>query len=173
MKTFLISDTHFSHSNIIKYCNRPFLSVDRMNEQLVENWNSVVSPEDTVYHLGDFAFGDPTKWLERLNGKIVLILGNHDKEKSFNGKIEIHKNLILEKDGIKILLIHYPIHQEHHKDKLPKNIEWHYCFHGHIHNSIKRESDPDNILNVSVEMINYTPILIEEAISQCQNLKTS
>ena len=52
------SDTHFSHCNIIKYCNRPFKDVDEMNKILIQNWNNVVRPDDIVWHLGDFALGD-------------------------------------------------------------------------------------------------------------------
>lgn len=76
------SDTHFGHANIIKYCKRPFESVDAMNEQLISNWNAVVGKDDHVFHLGDFAFGNPSTWKsirERLNGKIYLIIGNHDE----------------------------------------------------------------------------------------------
>ena len=57
MNTWLISDTHFDHANIIKYCNRPFKDVDEMNNTIWQNWNSVVDADDIVYHLGDFALG--------------------------------------------------------------------------------------------------------------------
>ena len=56
-KTFFISDLHFNHENIIKYCNRPFPNVDKMNSSIINNWNSVVSKDDVVYFLGDFMFG--------------------------------------------------------------------------------------------------------------------
>ena len=55
---WVTSDTHFNHANIIKYCNRPFSSVEEMNETIIANWNKVVSEDDMVYHLGDFALGD-------------------------------------------------------------------------------------------------------------------
>ena len=58
MSIFLTSDTHFNNDNIIKYCNRPFFNHKDMNEALIANWNSVVKPEDTVYHLGDFIIAD-------------------------------------------------------------------------------------------------------------------
>lgn len=79
-KIFFTSDTHFGHANIIKFCKRPFLNVDDMNEALVENWNKVVPEDGIVFHLGDFAFGGSNVWNEitpRLNGQIHLILGNH------------------------------------------------------------------------------------------------
>lgn len=77
------SDTHWFHSSVLRYSNRPFADVTEMDEALIENWNSVVKPKDTVYHLGDVAFGKRSKiktLLERLNGHKHLILGNHDRE---------------------------------------------------------------------------------------------
>jgi calcineurin-like phosphoesterase family protein len=79
---FFTSDTHFGHQNIIKYCNRPFDSVDHMNEMLIHNWNSVVHEEDLVFHLGDVALGPWEAWnsiLTRLNGTKILVVGNHDR----------------------------------------------------------------------------------------------
>lgn len=76
------SDTHFGHGNIIKYTNRPFKSCKEHDSTLVENWNSVVQPEDTIYHLGDFGFGSPgflNSILKQLNGNIHIVWGNHDK----------------------------------------------------------------------------------------------
>ena len=77
------SDTHFNHANIIKYCNRPFASVEEMNEKLIENWNSVVGKDDLTWCLGDFCLGPDQKkhipeLVSKLNGRINLILGNHD-----------------------------------------------------------------------------------------------
>lgn len=78
---FIVSDTHFSHKNIIKFCGRPFANADEMNEGLIEKWNSVVKPIDTVLHLGDVGFNYSSlfKIIPRLNGQgKMLILGNHD-----------------------------------------------------------------------------------------------
>lgn len=101
---YFSSDHHFSHGNIILYANRPFLKhsdtyiddngnirwnskytstvrAEEMNNCLISDWNKVVkSDEDTVYHLGDFSFGDPYHILRRLNGRIIIIPGNHDKD---------------------------------------------------------------------------------------------
>ena len=80
-RVFFTSDTHFHHANIINFCGRPFKNVEVMNETLIANWNSVVGPDDIVFHLGDFCLGGSAEWaniLNRLNGKIYLIVGNHD-----------------------------------------------------------------------------------------------
>ena len=72
-KTFFTSDTHFYHSNIIRFCNRPFANVEQMNESMIRNWNSVVGQDDEVFHLEDFCLGGSAEWakiLDRLNGHI-------------------------------------------------------------------------------------------------------
>ncbi len=80
-KVFYIADTHFGHANIIKHCNRPFESADEMDNTLIENWNNVVGKDDIVIVVGDFAFkgATHTEYLAKLNGKIYLVRGNHDK----------------------------------------------------------------------------------------------
>ena len=88
---FFTSDTHFNHTNIIQYCQRPFKSTDEMNEAMIDNWNSIVGEDDTVFHLGDFCLGGAAEWnkiLNRLNGRIYLILGNHDLKNIRQGFIE-------------------------------------------------------------------------------------
>jgi len=80
MGIWFTSDTHFYHKNIIKFTNRPWNTVEEMNNALINNWNEVVKPNDTVFHLGDFAFTSNGNWkklINELNGKIYLILGNH------------------------------------------------------------------------------------------------
>ena len=79
MKTFFTADHHFGHANIIKYTNRPFTNIEEQDRILIQNWNSVVGPNDMVYYLGDFCFRDFNKYFHALNGKIIFIEGNHDK----------------------------------------------------------------------------------------------
>lgn len=79
---WLTSDTHFGHARIIEYCDRPFANVGSMDAYLINNWNQVVKPDDTVFHLGDFCMGDPKKYLKELNGNKVFLLGDHDKNMS-------------------------------------------------------------------------------------------
>ena len=84
-KIYLISDTHFNHANIIKYCNRPFSDVEEMNKTIIKDWNNVVRYNDTVYFLGDLILSKNKGKRARelinsiLNGNITIIKGNHDK----------------------------------------------------------------------------------------------
>ena len=116
-KVFFTSDTHFGHSNIIKYCQRPFNSAEHMDKVLINNWNEVVSPQDIVFHLGDFCFGSDKEWikiLQRLNGTKYLILGNHDLKKIVNSNqikdyfADINMQMRVVVDKQKMLLNHYP-----------------------------------------------------------------
>ena len=113
--TFFTSDTHFNHTNIIRFCNRPFRNVDEMNETIVANWNATIGMDDTVFHLGDFCLGGAAEWtrlLDRLNGRIYLILGNHDLKnirQGFLGRFEhVAMQMRIEIGKRKIYLCHYP-----------------------------------------------------------------
>lgn len=139
MKTYVTSDLHLGHKNIQKFCPATrghYEDVDHMNEEMVREWNEVVNPEDLVYILGDVAFmsGDKAAaFLRRMNGRKILIEGNHDrkqlKDKNFRECFEeIHKYLDINYDGRKVVMFHYPIH-----------LEWDQAhrgsihFHGHLH----------------------------------------
>ena len=113
--TFFTSDTHFNHANIIEFCHRPFRNVEKMNETLIANWNNVIGPDDIVFHLGDFCLGGAAEWnkvLDRLNGKIYLILGNHDLKnirQGFTQRFEhVAMQMRIEIGKRKIYLCHYP-----------------------------------------------------------------
>jgi calcineurin-like phosphoesterase family protein len=160
---WLISDTHFGHTNIIKYANRPFESVEEMDEALVENWNSVVKQGDKVYHLGDVTMNSKSlDIMPRLNGRKVLIKGNHDIQKlkfyiphfyDIRGSHELNN----------YLLTHIPVH-ESQKYRFNANI------HGHLHDSLI--NDPFYV-NVSVEQIGYTPIAFDEIDARIRGLNGS
>lgn len=112
---FFTSDTHFWHSNIIKYCNRPFMDIEEMNEEIIKRWNDKIEKNDLVFHLGDFAFCGPSQYktlLERLNGKIILILGNHDWRNIKEGYMSkfdgIYQQLRIKVDDQRIYLNHFP-----------------------------------------------------------------
>ena len=98
-KVFFTSDTHFYHGNIIRFCNRPFKDVEVMNETIISNWNITVGQDDIVFHLGDFCLGGSAEWtkiLDRLNGKIYLIMGNHDLKNIRQGYIDRFEHVAMQ-----------------------------------------------------------------------------
>lgn len=113
---FFTSDLHFCHSNILKFCSRPFNSIEEMDEALIANWNSVVRENDIVFDLGDFAFAPNWRWkeiLERLNGVHYLIMGNHDVTRYPGDSImslfhKVSQQMLLKIDNRKVYLNHYP-----------------------------------------------------------------
>lgn len=118
-KVFFTSDTHFSHGNVMRFCHRPFRCTEEMDTAMVENWNRVVDDESIVFHLGDFAFGNLSRWEEirsRLKGSIVLLLGNHDMRafasggSRFSALFEhVAQQMLIEVEHQKIYLNHYPL----------------------------------------------------------------
>lgn len=156
---YIISDTHFAHFNIIGYCDRPFSSAEEMDETMIANWNRIVKPDDTVYHLGDFAFGRGSRekipeYVERLNGNIVLTRGNHDRQTNTwykrAGFAEIIGKPWEYEKGV--IFSHAP---QPNKDNI--NI------HGHIHNLY--HIHPNRLyVNMSVEVIDYTPVILENVL---------
>lgn len=109
------SDTHFYHENIIHFCNRPFKDVAEMNETLIRNWNETVPEDGIVFHLGDFCLGGSQYWndiLYRLNGKIYLILGNHDMKNIRQGFMKrfeyVTQQMTICVGGQSIILNHNP-----------------------------------------------------------------
>jgi len=160
MATFITSDTHFNHKNIIRYCNRPFVCIEEMNAILIYNWNEVVGPEDTVYHLGDLFFGSRTKAeviLDQLNGSITLVLGNHDrhrKQLAFFKEMGIYtcKTFRMVLDGHELLMVHEP------EGRAEKGS---ILLHGHTHCTMPRTAAG---VDVGVDAWNYTPTTFEKVI---------
>ncbi len=153
MNRWFISDTHFSHANIIGYTGRPFQSVSEMNEKLIANWNALVEPQDVVFFLGDFGLGTThflTSLCARLHGNKVCIRGNHDGTPAKMHTIGF--TLVLESAFIKIgrhqiELVHIP------SQPAPS----HFQLHGHVHE--KRPNKlVDRQLNLSVEVWDYKPV---------------
>jgi len=161
-KTYITSDLHLDHKNIIKYCDRPFISTKDMNDTLVNNWNRIVRKKDIVYYLGDLAYGKGSKstddWLSKLNGKIIFIMGNHDK----SDKIKIHDSYTLDYKGNKFFLTHRP-------EDVPKDWKgWAIC--GHHHNN-KLEEYPfinkkNKRVNISTELTKFRPVDMDELIKK-------
>jgi calcineurin-like phosphoesterase family protein len=127
---FFTADTHFGHDKIIEYCNRPFRSVEEMDKEMIFRWNELIKSNDRVFHLGDFCFGDPKRYLDRLNGDIILLRGSHDHEDKYFAKDSI-MNVSFSDDeyGHKrwIILCHYSMrswYRSHYAS-------WHLFGHHH------------------------------------------
>jgi calcineurin-like phosphoesterase family protein len=189
MSRFHISDTHFGHKNIISYCERPFTDFHHMDEIMVQNWNSVVGPNDVVYHHGDVAMGDFKRWndiLTSLNGYKVLIIGNHDRVFSANkDKIidrywddyanwfdEIYDNYVGHKmiDGTVVNLSHFPYDGDSHDaDRYTEQRlldDGNVLIHGHTHSSevISRSARDTLQIHVGVDAHNFAPVPEESII---------
>lgn len=169
-KLFFTADTHFGHANIIKYCNRPFSSVEEMDETLIRNWNSVVPADAVVFHLGDFCLDTKERWediFKRLNGKEkILITGNHDEHKIANGFDPgftlVTEQMLIEIDGQPVLLKHVPL------SDLDSNV---WQLFGHIHSGPRSSEvkDPSklqpilpNQYDVGVDNNDYRPVSFQE-----------
>ena len=138
---YITSDTHFFHENIIKFCRGQYSCIEEMNESLIKAWNRTVSPQDTVYHLGDFAFGNDMEAIERLikrlKGRITLIAGNHDtpaKLKMYQKYFKIACFYQIDD----VILTHYPVHASMLADNSPRSASAteRYNIHGHCHGGI-------------------------------------
>ncbi len=142
MKTYIGSDFHWGHTNIMKFCPQSRArfknDVNYMNEQMVLEWNQIVEPEDLVYMLGDVAFlpaQKATEYMRRCNGRKILVQGNHDRkilnDPSFRGCFdEVHHYLDITYNGTKVVMFHYPIAEfdQQHRGAIH--------FHGHLHGGV-------------------------------------
>lgn len=158
MKFFAIADLHFGHANIIKYCNRPYANTDEMDRILIKNWNETVSNNDTVLVLGDVGFGSKeyiASIIKQLNGKKILIMGNHDNwsEQTYKdmGFHTVSRFPILWNDFY--LLSHAPL--------ILSETTPYFNLYGHVHND-SRYVDTATSKCVSVERIGYRPFFLFE-----------
>lgn len=165
---FFTSDTHFFHERIITLCHRPFVTVEAMNDALIERWNAKVSKSDLVYHLGDFALKctaqDAEGILDRLNGQIILIRGNHetvaDQVKHRFAAVKDYDEIGVKDNDAhggkrRITLLHYAMrvwNASHHGS-------WH--LYGHSHGSLS--DDPHSLsFDVGVDCWGFAPLSYQE-----------
>ncbi len=152
------ADPHFGHENIIKYCNRPFKNVKIMDQTIIRNHNGRVGSNDDVYILGDFSLKpkryreDYRKIVSKLNGKLHLIMGNHDiKDPTFYIDVGFHSVHYPYFEVKEFICVHDPSISTINSDKK------FLC--GHIHNLFLKIK---NCLNVGVDIHNFNPISIDE-----------
>ncbi len=167
-RIFFISDTHFYHRNVIEYCNRPFKDELEMNRIMIDNWNNTVTDEDTVYFLGDFALRHNVEEVykdigKQLKGHILFIRGNHDKSRNIMNRYfnVIEMGSVLEYKGYNFILSHHPLYNA----QIPEGF---VNIHGHIHDKALSRSQYDlkRHINVSADVINFTPILLDDIIKE-------
>ena len=186
MTLFLSSDHHWGHENILKWRDA-YDTLDEMNEDLVTRWNETVSPEDSVYYLGDLVMGqraDTLQWVSRLNGLIYLVPGNHDhvhpmhmekRNEAWQDKwsqmyIDAGIEAIMPTTNffswgeISFLLCHFPFEGDHTDEERytewrPEPIGADFLLHGHVHDLWKRNG---NQINVGVDVWDFRPVSIDE-----------
>lgn len=194
MTTFFTADQHFGHANILKYeadsrkndQGETFFTVEQMNEAIVDRWNAVVGPDDTVYSLGDFSYKLHTigEYLPHLNGRVILITGNHDpffkrcatdrvdeaRELAIEaGFADLHMQHVIEIEGVgPVKLSHFPylpttpddeafLRYEHLRPEPTGEV---LLLHGHIHSQwlMRQYRSRPPMLNVGVDMHGLKPI---------------
>lgn len=180
---FFTSDLHFRHGNIIKYCNRPFETVQEQTEKLIENWNKTVPDTAIVFILGDFAFASKNQQktiLQKLTGKKYLVLGNHDQnipEEEFEGIYDlVEVSIKVGENWETFILSHRPLLCWEGSDKGV------YMLSGHIHSSNIRKEGCQNgdielwetmagrlCWDVGVDNNDYKPISVEEVLEKIKN----
>lgn len=175
-RNFYISDTHFGHSGIIRYDNRPFMTVEEMDETIIQRWNDVVSDIDMVYVLGDFSWykeEETLKILDRLSGRKVLIKGNHDRisPKVARKFMRVCDYLEIKDNGQRVILSHYPMpfwngqfrNTVHLYGHVHNSHQWNIC--EHLRMELRQLQDiPLRMYNVGcmMEWIDYTPSTLAE-----------
>lgn len=170
-KVWFTSDLHFWHKNICKYCNRPFETMEEMHEALINNWNSVVKEDDTVFLLGDMGFCGYDKLeplMSQLNGKKYLIQGNHDSDKIvfrlyeaniIEGYYKMHEVTIIgdeECPDQQLTLCHFPMIDWPNKERGA------WMVHGHQHQLPETPSCSVMHWDVGVDKNNLKPVSFEQ-----------
>lgn len=165
-KVFICSDTHFGHFNIIKYCNRPWPTVDLMNSAIIKRWNETIGEDDIVIFLGDFlfaknrdAFVETQRFAAALHGHKIIVKGNHDYKKfryvDAGFTFETYQDYWLGD----IYLCHSPFDL----DNVSK--EARHIFYGHVHNNLI-ENPPRNSTNVCLDANEFTPLDITNQLNE-------
>ncbi len=163
---YFTSDLHFGHRGIIEMQNRPFENVQQMNQVLLQNYNAVVGRQDTVYILGDIShhltLDSANEWIGKLNGRKILVKGNHDKEYKRELFEEICDFKTVSLNGNYFALMHYPMLS------WPKKNSGSIQLHGHIHAgeeyNLQNLADGIRRYDVGVDANDYYPVSIKKIL---------
>jgi len=164
MSVWFTSDHHFGHGNIIGYCDRPFGDAHEMNVKMSNYWNEVIMPDDIVYHLGDFSFHSD-KYIDRLNGRVVLVKGNHDNKRHWKCFDLAVDGIALKLAEFKCFLTHWPIEvgwkYNHTSPELHLLDVYDFIICGHVHEKWKVKGKN---VNVGVDVWDFKPIHVDELV---------
>ncbi len=166
-RQFISADYHLGHGNIIKYCNRPFKSLEEMNETIIRRHNERIKPEDFFFHNGDFCFKNTNEskgegvrskaqeWNSRLNGNKIFIKGNHDKNNSMQ---TIIKSCIITFAGKDYNMCHNPNDAD---------FRFEINLTGHVHQNWRfKRYNRTKLINVGVDVWNFYPRTIDELLNE-------
>ena len=168
-RRWVIADLHFNHTNVIKYDNAPFESVEEMNATIIRNWNNTVAKDDIVYVLGDFTLSRRTEFISEmcgsLNGHKVLVMGNHDTRKpadyvNCGFRTAIRKPILVDP---RVVLSHEPPAEEDIFFGMK------YIF-GHVHINPCAADKYGNCRCVSAARVNYTPVDLDQLLKEMDPL---
>lgn len=172
-KVFLTSDLHFGHDREFIWKARGFNSIEEMNEAYVSRWNDTVCDEDDVYVLGDLMLGDTSniEYLKRLNGKIHIVLGNHDTTTRKNLYEELPNVVEIEKVGIALkykkhhfIMTHYPMLTGNLEKESLKQMNLN--LYGHTHQTSNFYNDMPFMYHVGVDSHSGYPVLLDNIIEE-------
>jgi calcineurin-like phosphoesterase family protein len=158
MSVFFTADTHFGHRGILGMCSRPFDDIESHDRALIDSWNAIVTPGDTVYHLGDFAYRcgpqQTRRIFDQLHGEKHLVRGNHDfkNETPRLGWASIHDLTEVTVDGTTFVLSHYGLRTWRNMRRGAVQL------YGHSHGRLPGTSQ---CLDVGVDPMGYTPVCVD------------
>lgn len=164
---YYLGDTHFGDERIMKLAKRPYFSSEEMDNDILRKWNRKVKCDDTVYILGDFAVDDSSAQIvSQLNGRKILLLGNHDNVLSLATLIKFDnvKTITTIKDnGRSVCLCHYPLLS------YDRSVYGGYHVFGHIHNNendlaYSLQKKLPNSFNCGADVVGFTPRTLDELI---------
>ena len=163
---YFTSDLHLGHTGIIHMRDRPFKDVDEMNWSILANYNAIVNKDDTVYILGDIAHhmrvSEANQWIAKMNGKKILLTGNHDKQYDPSLFVMIKDFITVSLNGRYFALMHYPMLS------WPKKNSGSIHVHGHIHSdeSYNRKNREEGILryDAGVDANQFLPVSVQQVI---------
>lgn len=190
MSTFWTADLHLGHTNIIKYCDRPYKHADEMNEALIANWNDRVTEDDEVWVLGDVALGhgeSTLSMLAALKGHKYLLVGNHDRifpenKDAYKDKWRPWYKAVFEEiyiwqakttlGGLDLKMCHFPYEPDERHEKTGRFTEYYpkrgkedWLIHGHVHTSWKTRPKTREI-NVGVDVWDYSPVSEQQLLEE-------